>query len=235
MRARVPRCVDDRPHSEMAVPSRYEAGADYSAIKDNKPMEEAIVAGAASILITATATAPKGRGIVFAAADRISPAVVTFMAVYARGILSVAVDERARSRLGLHPMSGAAVPTGEQPYFLSSVEAAACPGTGISAADRAMTMRTVGNPESTHDSLVSPGHILPALVTDQTASSDSLLLAALRIVEDGTGTDAAAWCDILADNGDLADGLACLSLARRHDLSFAWYAAPCHGSAMVSA
>ena len=101
------------------------------------------------------------------------------------------------------------------PILLRSVEAAECEGTGISAADRAMTLRAAGAPEAGIASLKSPGHVMPTMIgyrgREHRASADT----ALDLVQNLTEFEVAAWTDILDDEGEVASAAYCRALASR--------------------
>ncbi|MGG2383082.1 3,4-dihydroxy-2-butanone-4-phosphate synthase, partial [Salmonella enterica] len=70
------------------------------------------------------------------------------MASLGRGLLSVTLDLAAAFRLGIQPMAGTQLPDDGAPVYLASIEVADCPGSGISAADRALTIRTAADPNA---------------------------------------------------------------------------------------
>ncbi len=101
------------------------------------------------------------------------------------------------------------------PILLRSVEAAECEGTGISAADRALTLRAAGALEAGIASLKSPGHVMPAMIgfrgREHRASAD----IALDLVRHCTQYEVAAYTDILDDDGEVAPADYCRALAAR--------------------
>lgn len=158
------------------------------------------------------------------AADWCTPAAVAFMACQARGLICVALTGERLDQLCLPQMVPPA--ENETPHgtaFTVSVEAARGVTTGISAGDRATTIRALINPTTTRADLVVPGHVFPLRACDggvlerpgQTeASVDLARLAGL--------TPAAVICEIMRDDGQMA---------RRPDLEH--FAAE-HGLAIVS-
>src|SRR5215212_8583415 len=79
-----------------------------------------------------------GSGALCIAAERVTPEAVSFMAVHARGLVCVALTERRMRHLGI-PLLASATPS--RPAFGASIEAQRGVTTGISAADRARTIR----------------------------------------------------------------------------------------------
>ena len=93
----------------------------------------------------------------FATADQIN-----FMAKEARGLICLALDGEQVDRLGLKPMVDAETNrTPNKTAFTVSIEAAHGVSTGISAADRAHTIRVASHPEARREDIRSPGHVFP--------------------------------------------------------------------------
>jgi len=154
-----------------------------------------------------------GRGIIFAPALDIGAETVNEMARSGRGLIACCVGMRRAFELGLQSMRGGQRRPG-MPHYLVSVEAASCTGTGISAADRALTLRVLADPASTAADLCAPGHIMPCLAPDD-RQGGSILSITLEQAALRTGMPAVAWCDILDERGALASADYCRQLARR--------------------
>lgn len=165
-----------------------------------------------AILICAPEANGGERGIMFAPAHGIDADTVNAMARHGRGLVACCVDPPRAWELGLSVMARTSWRRG-RPRFLASVEATACDGTGISAADRALTLRVLGDPATTSADLRTPGHIIPCVASHTDAP---LSAAALEMAE----TDAIAWCSILNDDGELASASDCIELACRIGIPF---------------
>ena len=138
------------------------------------------------------------------AAQFVSPETINFMARYGRGLICLSLSEEMADKLNLQPM----VQENKARFgtaFTISIEARNGVTTGISAADRATTIKTAVNPEAKPEDLVSPGHVFPirarkggVLVrTGQTEGSvDLCRLAGL--------TPAGVICEIMKDDGTMA-------------------------------
>ena len=140
------------------------------------------------------------------AAQFASPEAINFMATHGRGLICVTMTEEAIARLNLPMMaspgrSGPSLGTA----FTVSVEARVGVTTGISAADRAHTIRVAASPECKPEELVTPGHVFPlrartggVLVrTGQTEGSvDLARLAGL--------VPAGVICEIMKEDGSMA-------------------------------
>jgi len=140
------------------------------------------------------------------AADLVTPEAINFMAKYGRGLICLTLEEEQVRKLDLPMMS---VPGRQGPRlgtaFTVSIEAAAGVTTGISAADRAHTVRVAINPNVRPADVVIPGHVFPlearrggVLVrTGQTEGSVDLARLA------GLGP-CGVICEIMCDDGTMA-------------------------------
>lgn len=140
------------------------------------------------------------------AAQFVTPEAINFMATHGRGLICLTMTEEHVHRLGL-PMMAAPGRSGPTlgTAFTVSIEARHGVTTGISAKDRAHTIRVAANTECRPDELVTPGHVFPlrarkggVLVrTGQTEGSvDLARLAGL--------TSAGVICEIMKADGSMA-------------------------------
>ncbi|HZS57237.1 MAG TPA: 3,4-dihydroxy-2-butanone-4-phosphate synthase [Bryobacteraceae bacterium] len=94
------------------------------------------------------------------AAEKITPEAINFMATRGRGLICLALDAEICARLDLQPMSQ--VNTARfGTAFCEAIDAAEGVTTGISAYDRAHTIRVAMDPESRPQDLARPGHVFP--------------------------------------------------------------------------
>lgn len=94
------------------------------------------------------------------AAEKITPEAINFMATHGRGLICLALDAALCVRLGLQPMS--AVNTARfGTAFCEAIDAAEGVTTGISAYDRAQTIKVAIDPKSQPQDLARPGHVFP--------------------------------------------------------------------------
>ena len=154
------------------------------------------------------------------AAQFVTPDAINFMATHGRGLICLALNEEQVERLKLPMMqspgrAGPALGTA----FTVSIEARTGVTTGISAADRAHTIRVAVRPDARPDDIVSPGHVFPfrarpggVLVrTGQTEGSvDLARLADL--------TPAGVICEIMKEDGSMARMPDLEAFAARHSL-----------------
>jgi len=160
----------------------------------------------------------ENEGDLVCAAEHITPEKVTFMARFGCGLICLALTEERADELDLRPMvtdNTSSFGTG----FTVSIDAKEGVSTGISAADRAHTIRLSMDAATRPDDLARPGHIFPlrareggVLVrTGQTEGSvDLARLSGL--------TPAAVICEIMKEDGTMARMPELLEFAKRHDM-----------------
>jgi len=160
----------------------------------------------------------ENEGDLVIAADLVTPETINFMATHARGLICLTLTEAHCQRLALPPMTlnnGAAHDTA----FTVSIEAASGVTSGISAADRAKTVRTAVAAGATAQDLVQPGHIFPLRAREggvlmrpghTEAGCDLAGLAGL--------SRTAVICEIMNDDGTMARLPDLAGFASRHGL-----------------
>ena len=148
----------------------------------------------------------ENEGDLVLAAEFTDGPAINFLAAQARGLICLAMDGEMVDRLGLPPMV-ADNRTSRKTAFTISIEAREGVTTGISAFDRATTIRTAVAPEAVAADLVSPGHVFPLRAVDggvlartghTEGSVDLMRLAGLM--------PAAVICEIMRDDGEMARG-----------------------------
>jgi 3,4-dihydroxy 2-butanone 4-phosphate synthase/GTP cyclohydrolase II len=94
------------------------------------------------------------------AAENVTADAINFMAKYARGLICMPVTGKRLDELNI-PLMVQANTAKFSTAFTVSVEAKNRISTGISAADRARTVRAIIDPETKPEDLVMPGHMFP--------------------------------------------------------------------------
>jgi 3,4-dihydroxy 2-butanone 4-phosphate synthase/GTP cyclohydrolase II len=154
------------------------------------------------------------------AAEKVTPEAINFMATYGRGLICLSMTPERLTELRIPQMvedidNNSLFGTA----FTVSIEARRGVTTGISAADRAITILTAVNPKTKPEDLVRPGHIFPLRAraggvlarTGQTEGSvDLARLAGL--------TPAGVICEIMHDDGTMARVPQLMEFAKRFDL-----------------
>lgn len=150
--------------------------------------------------------------------ERASSAAVNFMARFGRGLICVPTTSERLAQLGIEQM----VARNEDSFktdFQVSVDAARGVTTGISAGDRAQTIRVLSDPRSMAEDLRKPGHIFPLRAKaggvlrragHTEAAVDLAVLAGFRPV--------GVICEIMADDGSMARLPELRKFARKHQL-----------------
>lgn len=183
------------------------------------PIEDIITDIKAGKMVIITDDADReNEGDLIASAECITPEIVNFMAKYGRGLICTPISESIATRLELPMM----VPNNRESFktnFTVSVDAAKGITTGISAADRATTIKLLSEDCTIGEDLVQPGHIFPLLAKPggvlrraghTEAAIDLAKLAGLN--------EAAVICEILNDDGTMSRLPELLNLAKEHDL-----------------
>jgi 3,4-dihydroxy 2-butanone 4-phosphate synthase / GTP cyclohydrolase II len=104
----------------------------------------------------------ENEGDLIMAAERAQPEGVNFMARYGRGLICLTLNKARCERLRL-PLMVSQNNERHATNFTVSIEAAEGVTTGISAADRAVTVRTAVAPDAKASDLIQPGHIFPLM------------------------------------------------------------------------
>ena len=160
----------------------------------------------------------ENEGDLVIAAEKVTPDAINFMARHARGLICATLTPERADALHLGPMAHentASFGTA----FTVSVDAVAGVATGISAADRATTVRAIIDPATKPGDLARPGHVFPIRAqpggvlkrAGQTEGSvDLARLAGLM--------PAGVICEIMNDDGTMARVPELKAFARRHAL-----------------
>lgn len=160
----------------------------------------------------------ENEGDLVLAADHVTADAVNFMAKHGRGLICLTLTRERCQQLNLPLMvrdNGTAMGTN----FTVSIEAASGVTTGISAADRALTIKTAVAPHAKPSDLVQPGHIFPLM-----AQPGGVLI---RSGHTEAGCDLAAMagcsptsviCEIMKDDGSMARLPDLLDFAKEHQL-----------------
>src|SRR6187200_953567 len=102
----------------------------------------------------------ENEGDLVLAADHVTPEAINFMARYGRGLICLTLTRERCERLQLSPMASRNG-TRHGTAFTVSIEAAQGVSTGISAADRACTVKAAVSRDARASDLVQPGHVFP--------------------------------------------------------------------------
>lgn len=169
------------------------------------PIDEIIAEIAAGrMVICADSPDRENEADLIGAASLCTPEMVNFMAIHGRGLICAPLTADRTEQLDLPQMTRRNL-EGHKTAFTVSVDAATGVSTGISAADRALTIRLLADPTATASSFVRPGHVFPLL-----ASTEGVLRraghteAAIDLTRLAGLPEAAIICEIINDDGSMA-------------------------------
>jgi len=160
----------------------------------------------------------ENEGDIIIAAEKVRPEDINFMAMKARGLICLTLTGERCDFLGLPPMVSDNSAQFSTPFTVA-IEAREGVTTGISAADRAHTIRVAVDPESPADAIVQPGHIFPlraqpggvlSRAGHTEAGCDLARLAGL--------IPAAAIVEIMNEDGTMARRPDLEEFAKEHDI-----------------
>jgi len=152
------------------------------------------------------------------AAEMVTPEAINFMAMHGRGLICLSLTQERVEQLQL-PMMTTDNTSSFGTAFTISIEAKKGVTTGISAADRATTIKTAINPKSGPEDLARPGHVFPLRAkpggvlqrTGQTEGSvDLARLAGLY--------PAGVICEIMNEDGTMSRVPQLTEFAKKHDM-----------------
>ena len=144
---------------------------------------------------------------------------INFMAKYGRGLICLALDSLQAKRLNLSLMS----PVNQsrnKTAFTISIEAKKGITTGISAKDRAKTIKIASKKNVNKNEIVSPGHVFPIIAKD-----GGVLVraghteASVDISKLAKKNNSAVICEIMNEDGSMAKGDDLIIFAKKHKLS----------------
>lgn len=169
------------------------------------PMDEIISEIAAGrLVICADDPSRENEADLIGAASLCTPEMVNFMAVHGRGLICSPLTAARTEELDLPQMTRRNL-EGQKTAFTVSVDAARGITTGISAADRALTIRLLADPAIGANAFVRPGHVFPLQ-----AAPDGVLRraghteAAIDLTRLAGLPEAAVICEIINDDGTMA-------------------------------
>ena len=146
---------------------------------------------------------------------------INFMAKHGRGLICLALTSKKVKKLNL-PLMSSINKSRTQTAFTISIEAKKGVTTGISAHDRAKTIKVAIKPNSNRNSIVSPGHVFPLVAKDggvleraghTEASVDISKLAKLN--------PSAVICEVMNEDGTMASYKDLIIFAKKHRLKIA--------------
>lgn len=152
------------------------------------------------------------------AAEKVTPEAINFMATHGRGLICMPMTAHRLNELQIPEM----VSNNESPHgtaFCVSIEARRNVSTGISAADRAMTILTAIHPSTKPNDLIRPGHVFPLRARDGgVLERAGQTEAAVDLARLAKLAPAGVICEIMNPDGTMARLGDLRKFARRHDM-----------------
>ena len=162
----------------------------------------------------------ENEGDLILAAEHVTPQLINFMAVEARGLICLALSSEQIQRLQLPLMvKDDYNQSPNRTAFTLSIEASHGVSTGISAADRAHTIRVASNPLAKPEDIITPGHVFPiraqkgGVLRRAGHTEASVDLARLAGLNPG-----AVICEIMNPDGTMARTEDLRKFAEKHNL-----------------
>lgn len=167
-------------------------------------IEDAIAAlKAGKMIILVDDEERENEGDLVIAAEHITPEVINFMTCYGRGLICLPMHEDLIKRLNLPMMTE----NNRSPFgtaFTVSIEAKKGVSTGISAHDRAHTIKVAISENSTAEDIITPGHIFPLKANPKgVIAREGQTEGSVDLMQLSGLTPAAVICEILHDDGTM--------------------------------
>ena len=161
----------------------------------------------------------ENEGDFLAAAEKVTPEMINFMATHGRGLICAPLTENRCKELGLHVMVNNNTDPMETAFTVSVDLRGNGVTTGISAADRAKTILALCNPDTKPHDLARPGHIFPLIakqggVLRRTGHTE----AAIDFARLAGFKSAGVIVEIMNEDGSMARLPQLLEVAKKFDL-----------------
>lgn len=160
----------------------------------------------------------ENEGDLTVAAEKVTPEIINFMATHARGLICLALDAERCERLQL-PLMSASNTSRFGTAFCEAIDARNGVTTGISASDRAHTIRVAIAPETRPQDLARPGHVFPlkaregGVLVRAGQTEAAVDLARMAGLEPG-----GVICEIMNDDGTMSRAADLEKFCGRHGI-----------------
>ena len=160
----------------------------------------------------------ENEGDLVISASKTSSRLINFMAKYGRGLICLALDSKQAKKLNLSLMS----PVNQsrmQTAFTVSIEAKKGVTTGISAKDRAHTIKTAIKKNVKKSDIVTPGHVFPIISKDGGVLVRAVHTeASVDISKMSKSGSSSVICEIMNEDGTMAKGKELIRFSKKHKL-----------------
>ena len=200
-----------------------DGGRQVLSSEDQKVREAIDVIRAGGVVIVADDEDRENEGDLVCAAELVTPEIINFMATHGRGLVCLTLSPEIADRLDLPLMSDGRGQDPNGTAFTVSIDATPELGvtTGISAGDRARTIKVAVSEDARPSDLIRPGHVFPLRakvggvlqrVGQTEASMDLARLAGLA--------SAGVICEILKEDGTMARRPELEKFSAEHEMPF---------------
>ena len=150
-----------------------------------------------------------------------SPEVINFMAKHGRGLICLSLTRSQSEKLGLSLMERRNEGRFET-AFTVSIEARQGVTTGISAADRSLTIKTAISPNTSNNEITTPGHVFPLIAKDGgTLIRAGHTEAVIDIAKLANSNLSGVICEIMKDDGEMARLPDLIKFSKKHNIKIA--------------
>ena len=150
-----------------------------------------------------------------------SPEAINFMAKYGRGLICLSLTRSQSEKLGLSLMERRNEGRFET-AFTVSIEARQGVTTGISAADRSLTIKTAINANTSNNEITTPGHVFPLIAKDGgTLIRAGHTEAVIDIAKLAKSNLSGVICEIMKDDGEMARLPDLIKFSKKHNIKIA--------------
>ncbi|MBU1932354.1 MAG: bifunctional 3,4-dihydroxy-2-butanone-4-phosphate synthase/GTP cyclohydrolase II [Candidatus Omnitrophica bacterium] len=160
----------------------------------------------------------ENEGDLVVASQFATPEAINFMIKHGRGLVCVPMEGSRLDELGLHPM----YEDNKDPFktaWAISIDAKKGVTTGISAHDRAITIKTLINPRTKPDDLVRPGHVFPLRAKEGgVLTRAGHTEACVDIMKLSGLYPAGVICEIINEDGTMARTQELVEFSKKHGL-----------------
>jgi 3,4-dihydroxy-2-butanone 4-phosphate synthase/GTP cyclohydrolase II len=161
----------------------------------------------------------ENEGDLMAAAEMITPETINFMATHGRGLICLAINNERTNELKLGPMAAENTALGGTGFMISIDAKGDGMTTGISAQDRARTIRAAADVRSSAEDFARPGHVFPLRscpggVLERRGHTE----AAVDLARLAGLLPSGVICEILKEDGTMARVPDLMDFCRRHEL-----------------
>jgi 3,4-dihydroxy 2-butanone 4-phosphate synthase/GTP cyclohydrolase II len=170
------------------------------------------------IIILVDSKSRENEGDLVVAAEKITADHINFMATYGRGLICTAAAGEILDRCQI-PMMTTRNTSPFQTNFTLSIDAAKGISTGISAMDRACTIRRLVDPQSGPEDFVIPGHMFPLRAHEGgVLAREGHTEASVELVKRAGLQAASVICEIMNEDGGMARMEDLIPFAHYHNL-----------------